>query len=131
MFYTFGQRQGLHIGGIQNGFEAPWYVVDKDIPNNALIVAQGNQHPMLYAQGLLCSLIHWINPVADSVFPITCFSKTRYRQTEQACVVSQADEQQHIVLFSQPQRAVTPGQYIVFYHKNECLGGAVIEKIIR
>ncbi len=131
MFYTLGQRQGLNIGGTREGLDAPWYVVDKDIPNNTLLVAQGSQHPMLYAQGLLCGPIHWITPAADECYPLTCFSKTRYRQTEQACVISPADAEQHVVMFSSPQRAVTPGQYIVFYDKNECLGGAVIEHIIR
>jgi tRNA-specific 2-thiouridylase len=133
MFYTLGQRQGLKIGGVQHASDHPWYVVDKDMTNNVLLVAQGSQHPMLYAQGLVCGRIHWITPYHDEQsFPRTCFAKTRYRQTEQACMVSDADEQgQHVIMFSNPQRAVTPGQYIVFYDKNECLGGAVIEHIIR
>jgi tRNA-specific 2-thiouridylase len=131
MFYTMGQRQGLHIGGIRKGQEEPWYVVDKDIASNTLLVAQGSQHPMLYAQGLICGPIHWITPTTEDHFPRTCLSKTRYRQTEQACVISPADAEQHVVMFSTPQRAVTPGQYIVFYDKKECLGGAVIEHIIR
>lgn len=130
MFYTLGQRQGLNIGGSKHGTAAPWYVVDKDIPNNTLLVAQGSQHPMLYAQGLICSTIHWIAEHPE--LPHTCYAKTRYRQTEQACLISPPDEhQQHVVMFSTPQRAVTPGQYIVFYDKNECLGSAVIEAIIR
>lgn len=131
MFYTLGQRQGLKIGGTRNGQDDPWYVVDKDIPRNTLLVAQGSQHPMLYAQGLMCGPIHWIAPTTDDHFPRTCFSKTRYRQIEQACVISPVDQEQHVVMFSSPQRAVTPGQYIVFYDKKECLGGAVIEHIIR
>lgn len=132
MFYTLGQRQGLHIGGVKHANEEPWYVVDKDLINNILYVAQGSQHPRLYAQGLICSDIHWITPRSPEDLPLTCFAKTRYRQVEQACVISPAEEnQQHIVMFSSPQRAVTPGQYIVFYHQNECLGGAVIESIIR
>lgn len=130
MFYTLGQRQGLHIGGSKHGNAAPWYVVDKDIPNNILLVAQGSHHPMLYSQGLMCGAIHWISEPPE--LPYTCYAKTRYRQTEQACLISPPDEnQQHVVMFSTPQRAVTPGQYIVFYDKNECLGSAVIEAIIR
>ena len=130
MFYTLGQRQGLNIGGSKHGTTEPWYVVDKDIPNNILLVAQGSQHPMLYAQGLICAPIHWITENIE--LPYTCYAKTRYRQTEQGCLISPPDKHQHhTILFSTPQRAITPGQYIVFYDKNECLGSAVIEEIIR
>lgn len=130
MFYTLGQRQGLGIGGRQAASEEPWYVVDKDTKTNTLIVAQGNQHPMLYSQGLICGPIHWLvdHPVQ---LPLTCYAKTRYRQPEQACVVSPESNKQHYVMFSSLQRAITPGQYIVFYEKNQCLGGATIEQIIR
>ena len=131
MFYTFGQRQGLGIGGTKKGDEAPWYVVDKDIPSNTLIVAQGTNHPMLYAQGLTCSPIHWLVENQDALLPLTCHAKTRYRQDDQACMISPATSNQHVVLFSTPQRAITPGQYVVFYDKNQCLGGAIIETVIR
>ena len=130
MFYTLGQRQGLGIGGQQNGSEEPWYVVDKDIPNNILVIAQGKNHPMLYSQGLVCGPIHWLVDGQEKL-PLTCYAKTRYRQADQACVISPADNNQHYVVFSTHQRAVTPGQYIVFYDKNQCLGGAVIESMIR
>lgn len=130
MFYTLGQRQGLGIGGQQGTNDAPWYVVDKITKTNTLVVAQGNDHPMLYAQGLICGPIHWLIEPPHAL-PITCYAKTRYRQTEQACIISPPDKNNHCVLFSTPQRAVTPGQYIVFYHKNACLGGATIEDLIR
>lgn len=130
MFYTLGQRQGLGIGGLQNSQEDPWYVVDKDTATNTLIAAQGNHHPMLYAQGLICGPIHWLSDREDAL-PLTCYAKTRYRQAELACVISPASNNQHYVMFSAHQRAVTPGQYIVFYDKNQCLGGATIEQIIR
>lgn len=130
MFYTLGQRQGLGIGGTQSGQSEPWYVVDKEVSTNTLMVAQGSQHPMLYSQGLICSTIHWLMPKKPAL-PLTCYAKTRYRQTEQACVISPKQNDEHIVMFSSPQRAITPGQYIVFYEKNQCLGGAVIEQIIR
>ena len=130
MFYTIGQRQGLGIGGTRSGEEAPWYVVDKDTKTNTLFIAQGNHHPMLYAQGLLCGPIHWLTDSEDT-FPQTCYAKTRYRQEDQACVISPMSEHQHGVMFSSPLRAITPGQYIVFYNKNRCLGGATIEQIIR
>ena len=131
MFYTLGQRQGLNLGNASTSANQPWYVVDKDITRNVLIVAEGCEHPMLYSQALICSAIHWLNPPNNDSFPRPCYAKTRYRQTEQACIISPHDEHEHTVLFSSPQRAVTPGQYVVFYAKNECLGGAVIEKIIR
>lgn len=130
MFYTLGQRQGLGIGGMRTGSAEPWYVVDKDIANNTLIVAQGSHHPRLYAQGLVCGPIHWLTENPANL-PYTCYAKTRYRQTEQACMISPPNENQHYVMFSSPQRAITPGQYIVFYDKIQCLGGAVIEEIIR
>lgn len=130
MYYTLGQRQGLGIGGRQESSEDPWYVIDKDIARNTLIVAQGNDHPMLFSQGLICGQIHWLADYQNSL-PLTCYAKTRYRQPEQACIVSPENEKQHYVIFSSPQRAVTPGQYIVFYDKNRCLGGATIEQIIR
>lgn len=130
MFYTLGQRQGLGIGGVRESREEPWYVVDKDIENNVLLVAQGINHPMLYSQGLVCGPIHWLADYQDQL-PLTCYAKTRYRQPEQACVISPADHQKHYVMFSALQRAVTPGQYIVFYEKNQCIGGATIEGIIR
>lgn len=127
MFYTLGQRQGLNIGGQRGANEAPWYVVEKEISSNTLIVAQGAQHPRLYAQGLICGPIHWLKPPDDPNQPITCFAKTRYRQTDQACLLS---PQQSCVHFSNLQRAITPGQYVVFYDKTCCLGGAVIQDII-
>lgn len=130
MFYTIGQRQGLGIGGLKQTSENPWYVVDKNVKNNVLIVAQGQHHPRLYAQGLVCGAIHWIGE--PKAFPLTCYAKTRYRQPEQACVISPVQQDhQHYIMFSDLQRAVTPGQYIVFYDKNQCLGGAVIEDVIR
>lgn len=130
MFYTFGQRQGLGIGGTKHGDEAPWYVVEKEVTTNTLVVAQGTDHPMLYAQGLMCNAIHWLTETAPQL-PLTCAAKTRYRQEDQACMISPLTGNQHVVLFSTPQRAITPGQYIVFYDKNQCLGGATIEQIIR
>lgn len=130
MYYTYGQRQGLGIGGCQNASEEPWYVVDKDIDANCLIVAQGSDHPRLYAQGLICSEIHWLLQTEPDL-PKTCYAKIRYRQQEQACIISPTNDNKHCIMFSSPQRAVTPGQYIVFYDQNQCLGGATIEEIIR
>jgi tRNA-specific 2-thiouridylase len=130
MFYTLGQRQGLGIGGMHSSSDEPWYVVDKDVATNTLYVAQGSHHPMLYSQGLICGPIHWLAECTNQL-PLTCYAKTRYRQPEQGCMISPPDNGQHYVMFSSPQRAVTPGQYVVFYDKNQCLGGATIEQIIR
>lgn len=130
MFYTIGQRQGLRIGGTRDADEQPWYVTDKDTSTNTLLVAQGKMHPLLFSQGLICGPIHWLKDYNEQL-PLTCYAKMRYRQEEQACMVSPLNNNQHYVMFSSLQRAVTPGQYIVLYEKNICLGGAVIEQIIR
>ena len=125
MYYTIGQRQGLGIGGTKDGSEDPWYVAQKDLQRNVLIVAQGD-HPALYASGLHASQCHWINgtPPANDI-TLTC--KIRYRQHDQACQMTQTAPDALQVLFSEPQRAVTPGQSVVFYHGDTCLGGAIIE----
>ncbi|MBV1872877.1 MAG: tRNA 2-thiouridine(34) synthase MnmA, partial [Gammaproteobacteria bacterium] len=126
MFYTLGQRQGIGIGGLSDRNEDPWYVVGKDLENNHLIVAQGNNHPMLFSQVLCCSKIEWVSGKAPSL-PHTCHAKTRYRQTDQKCVLKLNDTSTYEVTFDDKQRAVTPGQYVVFYDGNCCLGGGVIE----
>ena len=130
MFYTLGQRQGLDIGGMKNATNDPWYVVKKHIPSNTLIVAQGANHPMLFATGLMCEKIHWLVDEETINLPYTCYAKTRYRQNDIPCIISPENNGQHCIMFSEPQRAITPGQYIVFYDKNKCLGGAVIDDII-
>lgn len=125
MFYTLGQRQGLQIGGIKGYPEAPWYVLQKDIANNTLIVGQGQDHPLLYSQGLICVTPDWIAGVEPEL-PLACRIKTRYRQPDQDALVAKVDAQHYQVMFAKPQRAVTPGQSVVFYQGSECLGGAVI-----
>ncbi len=126
MFYTIGQRQGLGIGGLANGNEDPWYVLEKDLENNVLIVGQGNDNPKLFSQRLTASQIHWIDSIGPD-FPFQCKAKTRYRQPDQDCTIERPDGNEYIVSFSNPQRAVTPGQYVVFYDGDSCLGGGVIE----
>lgn len=127
MFYTLGQRQGLGIGGQQGGSGDAWYVVEKNIDTNTLIVGEGD-HPMLYSQGLICEPIHWL--LDEPSLPLTCHAKVRYRQMDEPCVISPQQDDGHYVMFAQKQRAVTPGQSVVFYDKNQCLGGAVIRAII-
>jgi tRNA-uridine 2-sulfurtransferase len=129
MFYTLGQRQGLQIGGRAGSDGSPWYVVDKDMKNNQLIVAQGKNHPRLFSRGLICDDLHWVSGSAPEM-PYTCYAKTRYRQWDQACQLTALDNDDLCVMFSDPQRAVTPGQSVVFYDGNICLGGGVIREAI-
>ena len=125
-FYTVGQRQGLGIGGIKGSNNAPWYVIDKDIDENLLYVAQGKYNDLLYSQGLTTISLHWIESKPECL-PYQCSAKTRYRQPDQQCIIQSIDKDSAHVKFLQPQKAVTPGQYIVFYHGEICLGGGVIE----
>ena len=127
MYYTLGQRQGLGIGGSTKGDGQPWYVVKKNLQYNELIVAQGHDHPALFSTGLIATNVHWIADKPDRI-PYRCFAKTRYRQSDQACTIVKLDESSCEVEFDQPQRAVTPGQSVVFYREDECLGGAVIDR---
>ena len=128
MFYTIGQRQGLGIGGRQNSSGDPWYVTGKDIGNNILRVAQGVNHPALFSQGLQASEQHWIAGAAPGK-TFACCARIRHQQPLQDCRVTVSSEQQCSVRFRSPQRAITPGQSVVFYQEDECLGGAVIETV--
>jgi len=130
MHYTLGQRKGLGIGGRSDGDESPWYVADKDLATNALIVVQGHDHPRLFSRGLVAQELHWIAGSAPPL-PLTCYAKTRYRQPDQACTVTKESDGRYHILFAQPQRAVTPGQSVVFYHGEHCLGGGVIDALLR
>ncbi|EKE01478.1 MAG: hypothetical protein ACD_21C00122G0009 [uncultured bacterium] len=125
MFYTIGQRQGLNIGGQKNASEAPWYVAAKEIRDNLLIVTQDRKHPALSANHLICNKVHWISGTEPSM-PFECSAKIRYRQQEQKCTVKKVDDGKLIVDFFAPQWAITPGQSVVFYSQEECLGGGII-----
>jgi len=125
MFYTLGQRQGLGIGGRAGDGGEPWYVAGKDLRRNVLVVVRGGQHPALFHRGLQAHGLQWINP--PPTFPHRCVAKTRYRQADQGCVVQMLDNDRCEVLFDEPQRAITPGQSVVFYEADECLGGGVID----
>ena len=126
MYHTIGQRQGLRIGGKSNHAEAPWYVVDKDLENNVLLVAQGNDHPALYKRGLWVSEVFWVAG-EPPILPLKCAAKVRYRQADQDCLLQALEDGGYRVTFSAPQRAITPGQSVVFYQGDLCLGGGVIE----
>ncbi len=126
-FYTLGQRQGLGIGGRADSAGKPWYVVDKDLRNNTLVVAQGGDHPALFSPGLVATDLHWVagEPPTHGA-PLRCTAKIRYRQPDQSCTL-RVDGDRAVVTFQQPQRAVTPGQSVVFYQGEQCLGGGIIE----
>lgn len=125
MYYTIGQRKGLHIGGRQDATEQPWFVIKKDLPKNQLIVAQGNNHPALLNSQLKACNLTWISgqPVDDS---FSCTAKIRYRQADQKCQVKIKHNTATVDFFA-PQRAITPGQSIVFYDNEVCLGGGIIQ----
>lgn len=128
MYYTLGQRQGLGIGGVKDAPDEPWYVLDKDLKNNILIVGQGHDHPLLLHDSLEASRLDWCNnkPLTQA---IECAAKTRYRQADQPCRVLPLSEDRCQVSFYEPQRAITPGQSVVFYQGDTCLGGGVIESM--
>jgi len=128
MFHTIGQRQGLGIGGRANADGRPWYVCGKSLADNVLYVVQGNDHPALYHDALVTSSLHWVSGATPKL-PLRCHAKTRYRQTEQPCKVAAVDGVRATVIFDEPQWAVTPGQSVVFYSGEVCLGGGVIDQV--
>lgn len=123
-YYTLGQRQGLGIGGRKNASEAPWYVLDKRLESNELIVTQDETD--LYADSLIADELNLINE--DISLLSHCEAMVRYRTTPQACKVEVQDSQL-LVCFQNEVRSITPGQYVAFYNGDECLGGAKIEQV--
>jgi len=129
MYYTLGQRQGLGIGGRHDSSDAPWYVVDKRIDDNALIVDQGDTD-LLLSESLVATNPSWIGVAPAALAEgYRCMSKIRYRQEDQACTVENAADDTLLVRFDTAQRAAAPGQFVVFYAADHCLGGAVIDQI--
>lgn len=129
MFYTLGQRQGLMIGGRRGRGEEPWYVVGKDLDNNTLVVAQG-EHDMLFTAGLTAADVHWIGAAPQGLEAgLCCQARIRYRQPDQDCVVTSLGNGRLDVRFDERQKAAAPGQFVVFYAQERCLGGAVIDKL--
>ena len=125
MFYTIGQRKGLGIGGVSNGKGGAWYVADKDVTNNHLIAVQGRKHPALYHQKLIASNVHWISGFEPTKSQLK--AKIRYRGEEKSCNIRNLDDSRILVSFKQPRFAISPGQSVVFYQHNICLGGGLIE----
>ncbi len=126
MYYTLGQRQGLGIGGVKNAPDEPWYVLEKDLDNNILIVGQGHDHPLMLHNTLEASQLDWCNnkPLTETIY---CKAKTRYRQSDQTCKLEPLGNNRCKASFDNPQRAITPGQSVVFYDNDVCLGGGIIE----
>ena len=124
MFYTLGQRKGLLIGGLNDHSEDAWYVVDKDTKNNILIVGQGHNNPRLLSPSLICTDLHWVVGAAPHT-PLKCIARARYHQADQACTINVVGDEARVE-FDELQRAITPGQSVVFYLGDECLGGGII-----
>jgi tRNA-specific 2-thiouridylase len=128
-FYTIGQRKGIGIGGSQDGSGDAWYVADKDMADNILIVVQGHDHPLLQSKHLKAQDASWVSGKAPAI-PNTYASKTRYRQADAPCSLSTTEQQrcdrEFELSFTDPQWAVTPGQSAVLYDGEICLGGGII-----
>ena len=128
-FYTLGQREGLRIGGRCGRAQAPWYVAAKDAARNTLVVVQGHDHPLLESRELSTGPWHWLAPARHE--PFRAAVKARYRQRDQVARLEPRPDGGMRIVFEEPQRAVTPGQYAVAYDGERCLGGAVIESLVR
>lgn len=126
IYYTLGQRRGLDIGGRKEGTGERWFVVDKDVKSNVLIVEQG-ETDRLFSKALVATGMNYIAGRPSGSFE--CNAKFRYRQPDQKVLVTRRGEGEHIE-FEERQRAVTPGQYAVLYKGDECLGGGVIDEAI-
>ncbi|MGI6556158.1 MAG: tRNA 2-thiouridine(34) synthase MnmA [Pseudoramibacter sp.] len=129
MYYTLGQRRGLGIGG--QGTGEPWFVVEKDLATNTLYVVQGDDHPALYSKALTASKMSWVADVPPAAKQFKCQAKFRYRQPDQGVEVTVVDAAHIEVQFDKPQRAVTPGQEVVLYDGEVCLGGGTIDAITK
>jgi tRNA-specific 2-thiouridylase len=131
--YTLGQRKGIGIGGMASAEGDPWYVAAKRREQNELVVVQGHDHPALFSDWLEIEPVHWIGARPEPLDrgTLRCSVKTRYRQADQACSLIGEAGEPAVVVFDRPQRAVTPGQYAVFYLGERCLGGARIARTVQ
>jgi tRNA-specific 2-thiouridylase len=125
-FYTIGQRSGLGIGGTKGGDGSAWYVAAKDLEGNALTVVQGHDHPLLQRRSLEAADLAWVSGAAPDA-GLAYGGKTRYRQADAACRIAGFHDDACTVDFDEPQWAVTPGQSVVLYRGDVCLGGGVIQ----
>ncbi len=126
MYHTLGQRQGLGIGGRRGAAQAPWYVAGKDLEANRLIVVQGHDHPALFRNRVVATQLHWISGESPAG-ALRCMARLRHRQVPQACHAAPLDGSRWQVRFDVAQRSPTPGQSVVLYAGDVCLGGGIIE----
>jgi tRNA-specific 2-thiouridylase len=126
MYYTIGQRQGLGIGGVKDALPEPWFVIAKNHQKNQLIAGQSNDNDLMFDNQLKAKQLSWVSDKQVEI-PLKCHAKIRYRQPDQACTITKSDNDSICVVFDEPQKAITPGQSIVFYQDDICLGGAIIE----
>ncbi len=126
MFHTLGQRQGLGIGGVRGCPDEPWYVLHKDMENNILYAGQGHDHQWMLSRRLVARQLSWVSGFAPEP-GAKLSAKVRYRQADQSCVVCALDKNQLELHFTEEQRAVTPGQSVVLYEGESCLGGGIID----
>lgn len=125
-FYTIGQRRGLDLGGRSGHPAAPWYVVDKDLEQNRLIVTQGHDHPALLSQWLTAIDMQWVDGQGPTS-RLRCSARLRHGQVDAPALLELDTAGRWRVHFDQPQRAVAPGQSVVIYHGQQCLGGGIID----
>lgn len=129
MYYTLGQRRGLNLGGSKDGNGGRWFVVEKDMEHNVLVVSQGSESELLYSRALVMSGMNFIAGGKEKK-EFVCGAKTRYRQSDQQAHAEKLNDGVYRVEFAEKQRAVTPGQYCVLYKGDICLGGGVIDEVI-
>ncbi|WP_064580540.1 tRNA 2-thiouridine(34) synthase MnmA [Streptobacillus moniliformis] len=127
MYYTIGQRKGIGLGNTKEGTGEPYFVVDKNVEKNELIVAQGDDN-LLYSKGLIANKFNFINGIE---LPFRCTVKFRYRQNDVSAVIDKIEEDRYQIIFDEKQRAVTLGQIVVLYDGEKCLGGGIIDQIIK
>ncbi|MCU0767705.1 MAG: tRNA 2-thiouridine(34) synthase MnmA [Gammaproteobacteria bacterium] len=128
LYYTPGQRHGLALGGVRGAGEAPWFVVGKDLARNVLVVAQDHDHPRLMARSLVARPLHWVLGAAPAT-TFRCLARCRHRQPLQDCTVEVGTDGSARVVFAERQRALAPGQSVVWYQGADCLGGGVIDAV--
>lgn len=126
-FYTLGQRGGLGLGGRRDSEASPWYVAAKDATRNVLIAVQGHDHPLLCGRELQCEGLHWL--VTPPTVARRCTVRVRHRHIDQPATLHPAADGTLRVLFDEPQRALTPGQFAVAYDGDLCLGGGTISAV--
>ncbi len=125
MFYTLGQRSGLHLGGQKGYSELPWYIIEKNFKSNSLLVSQDKDHPFLLSDKLYAKFVNWQTPPEQS--SIKGLARIRHLQELQPCIIYPQHDRTVLIKFDSAQRAITPGQSLVLYQDKLCLGGGIIE----